>query len=109
MAATAEIVIALAALAQTHRLTAFRSLVAAGPGGLAAGALADAVGLSPSALSFHLAHLSKAGLISCRRDGRRLIYAADFAAMNGLVAYLTENCCGGVPCAVAPENERMVA
>ncbi len=103
-----SIITALAALAQTHRLAAFRALVTAGPDGLAAGALAAAVGLSPSALSFHLAHLSRSGLIACRRDGRRLIYVADFAVMNALVGYLTENCCGGVPCTVA-EPERLVA
>jgi len=97
-----EIVVdALAALAQPHRLAAFRALVQAGADGLAAGALAAVVALSPSALSFHLAHLSRAGLIACRRDGRRLVYTADFAAMASLVGYLTENCCGGVPC-VAP-------
>lgn len=109
MSANENIVDALAALAQTHRLGAFRALVEAGPAGLAAGVLADAVGLAPSALSFHLAHLSRAGLISCRRDGRRLIYAADFAAMGALVGYLTENCCGGAPCVATPQSERLVA
>ena len=109
MEARDHIVDALGALAQVHRLAAFRALVQAGPDGLAAGALAAAVGLAPSALSFHLAHLSRAGLISCRRDGRRLVYAADFAAMDALVGYLTENCCGGVPCAIAAEQERLVA
>jgi ArsR family transcriptional regulator len=98
------IVTALAALAQTHRLAAFRALVQAGPVGVAAGALADALGLQPSALSFHLAQLVGAGLIARRRDGRHLFYTADFAAMTGLVAYLTENCCGGVPCTV-PERK----
>ena len=109
MLAAENIVDALAALAQTHRLAAFRALVQAGHGGLAAGGLAEAVGLAPSALSFHLAHLSRAGLISCQRDGRRLIYAADFAAMNTLVGYLTENCCAGAPCAVEPSSKRLVA
>ena len=104
-----EIVDALAALAQTHRLASFRALVQAGPAGLAAGALAEAVGLAPSALSFHLAHLSRTGLISCRRDGRRLIYSADFAAMDALVGYLTENCCGGASCAAEISSERSVA
>ncbi len=103
------IVDALAALAQPHRLAAFRALVQEGPAGASAGALADAVGLSPSALSFHLTHLSRAGLITCQRDGRRLIYAADFAAMNALVGYLTENCCGGAPCVVDSGSERLVA
>lgn len=109
MSVAENIVDALAALAQTHRLAAFRALVQVGPSGLAAGALADAVGLAPSALSFHLAHLSRAGLISCRRDGRRLIYTADFTAMEALVGYLTENCCGGAACAVEPETDRVVA
>ena len=109
MLAAENIVDAVAALAQTHRLAAFRALVQAGHDGLAAGALAEAVGLAPSALSFHLAHLSRAGLISCQRDGRRLIYAADFAAMDALVGYLTENCCGGTSCAAQPQSERLVA
>jgi DNA-binding transcriptional ArsR family regulator len=109
MDSSADIVDALAALAQKHRLLAFRALVEAGPDGLAAGILADTVGLAPSALSFHLTHLSRAGLIACRRDGRRLIYAADFATMNRLVGYLTENCCGGASCAAQPESERLVA
>lgn len=89
---------ALGALAQEHRLAAFRLLVQAGPGGLAAGALAEALGVAPSSMSFHLAQLSNAGLIAQRRDGRSLIYSADFAAMNGLLGYLTENCCAGADC-----------
>ena len=104
-----NIVDALAALAQSHRLSAFRALVQAGPSGLPAGALAQAVGLSPSALSFHLAHLSRAGLITCARDGRRLLYTADFAAMNALVGYLTENCCGGARCDAQSKPERLVS
>ena len=109
MKAERTVVDALAALAQAHRLAAYRALVQAGPAGLAAGILAEAVGLAPSALSFHLAHLSRAGLITCRRDGRRLIYAADFAAMKALVGYLTENCCGGNPlrCRRTPKAGRM--
>ncbi len=101
-------VIALAALAQTHRLAAFRALVQAGPVGVAAGALADALGMQPSALSFHLAQLVGAGLIARRRDGRHLFYTADFDAMTALIAYLTENCCGGVPCAI-PDSEKKAA
>jgi DNA-binding transcriptional ArsR family regulator len=89
---------ALGALAQEYRLAAFRFLVQAGPDGLSAGALADVVGIAPSSLSFHLAQLSHAGLIVQRRVGRSLIYSADFAAMNGLLAYLTENCCAGADC-----------
>jgi DNA-binding transcriptional ArsR family regulator len=93
---------ALAALAQEHRLAAFRALVEAGPDGLAAGAIADRVGIPASTLSFHLAQLGHAGLVSQRRVGRSLIYAADFATMAGLMAYLTENCCGtGVVCATS--------
>lgn len=90
---------ALGALAQEHRLEAFRLLVQAGADGLAAGALADALGVPNSSLSFHLAQLNNAGLIVQTRVGRSLIYRADYAAMNGLVGYLMENCCGGTVCA----------
>lgn len=90
----AEIVTALAALAHEHRLALYRILVEQGPDGLAAGVIADRLGLAPSSLTFHLQHLHRAGLVSQRRVGRNLIYAADFAAMNGLLAYLTHNCCG---------------
>ena len=90
---------ALGALAQEHRLKAFRLLVQAGAEGLAAGALAEALGVPNSSLSFHLAQLSNAGLILQTRVGRSLVYRADYAAMNGLVGYLMENCCGGVACA----------
>ena len=92
---------ALGALANEHRLAVFRLLVQAGPEGRPAGAIADALDLPSSSLSFHLAHLNRAGLITQSRDGRSLIYAADFAAMNGLVGFLTENCCGGASCAPA--------
>ena len=92
-------IIALASLAQEHRLALFRVLVQAGPDGMAAGALAEALGLPNSSLSFHLAHLTRAGLIDQRRDGRSLIYTANYAAMNQLVGFLTENCCGGASCA----------
>lgn len=104
-----DIVTALGALAQTHRLAAFRALVQAGPVGVAAGALADMLGLQPSALSFHLAQLVGAGLVARRRDGRRLFYTADFGAMTALVDYLTENCCGGVPCALETDIGRKAA
>lgn len=103
------IITALGALAQTHRLAAFRVLVQAGPVGIAAGALADMLGLQPSALSFHLAQLVGAGLIAGRRDGRHLLYTADFGAMTTLVDYLTENCCGGVPCAVETNIQRTLS
>lgn len=96
----ADIVIrALGALAQEHRLAAFRALVQAGAGGLSAGALAEALQLPNSSLSFHLAQLTNAGLIRQQRQGRSLIYSADYAAMNGLMGYLTENCCTGAGCA----------
>ena len=90
---------ALGALANEHRLAVFRLLVQAGPDGMPAGAIASVVGLPGSSLSFHLAHLTRAGLIEQRRESRSLIYSADFAAMNGLVGFLTENCCGGGSCA----------
>jgi ArsR family transcriptional regulator, arsenate/arsenite/antimonite-responsive transcriptional repressor len=93
------VVRALAALAQEHRLAVFRLLVQAGSEGMAAGAIADALGVPASSMSFHLAQLTNAGLIAQRRQSRSLIYSADYAAMNGLMAYLTENCCGGMPCA----------
>jgi ArsR family transcriptional regulator, arsenate/arsenite/antimonite-responsive transcriptional repressor len=89
---------ALGALAHEHRLAAFRLLIQAGADGMAAGVIAEAVNLPNSSLSFHLAHLSRAGLIKQERQSRSLIYTADYAAMNALVSYLTENCCGGVPC-----------
>ncbi|MEQ8311808.1 MAG: metalloregulator ArsR/SmtB family transcription factor [Sphingopyxis sp.] len=98
-----HVVRALAALAQDHRLALFRLLVQAGPDGLAAGAIAGALGVPASSLSFHLAQLSNAGLIVQRRDGRSLIYSADYAAMNALVGFLMANCCGGAACAPAAE------
>ncbi|WP_086739714.1 ArsR/SmtB family transcription factor [Erythrobacter colymbi] len=95
----ADLVIrALGALAQEHRLAAFRLLVQAGAAGIPAGALAERIGVPPSSMSFHLAQLANAGLVTQRRESRSIIYAADYAAMNGLMAYLTENCCGGLPC-----------
>ena len=95
----AETVIsALGALAQEHRLAAFRLLVQAGVDGLAAGAIADRLGVPASSMSFHLAQLGHAGLVSQRRQSRSIIYTADYAAMNRLMGYLTENCCEGVPC-----------
>ena len=82
-----------------HRLAIYRLLVQAGPEGRAAGAIAEKLDLPPSSLSFHLAHLTRAGLIVQRRESRSLIYSADFATMNELVGFLTENCCGGANCA----------
>jgi len=94
-------VAALASLAQEHRLALFRMLIQAGPDGMAAGALAQALGVPNSSLSFHLAQLTHAGLIGQRREGRSLIYTANYDAMNALVAFLTENCCGGADCSPA--------
>jgi ArsR family transcriptional regulator len=102
-----QAILALASLAQEHRLALFRLLVQAGPDGMAAGALAEALGVPNSSLSFHLTHLTRAGLIHQRREGRSLIYTADFDAMNRLVGFLTENCCGGAECAPAsPANAK---
>jgi DNA-binding transcriptional ArsR family regulator len=85
---------ALGALAQETRLELFRLLVACGPQGLPAGSIAERLGVMPSSLSFHLQQLVHAGLIVQRRLGRQLIYSAEYGAMNALMAYLTENCCG---------------
>jgi DNA-binding transcriptional ArsR family regulator len=85
---------ALGALAQETRLVLFRLLVTCGPAGLPAGAIGERLGVQPSLLSFHLGQLVHAGLITQRRLSRQLIYSADYGAMNALLAYLTENCCG---------------
>jgi ArsR family transcriptional regulator len=90
-----DAVVALEGLARESRLGIFRLLVVAGPEGLPAGRIAERMGLPAPTLSFHLSQLKYAGLITCRRDGRSLIYSADFAAMNDLLAFLTKNCCGG--------------
>lgn len=90
---------ALGALAQEHRLALFRLLVQAGREGMAAGAIAAALGVPNSSLSFHLAQLNRAGLIRQERRSRSLIYSADYDAMNALLGYLMENCCGGASCA----------
>jgi ArsR family transcriptional regulator, arsenate/arsenite/antimonite-responsive transcriptional repressor len=87
---------ALAALAHDSRLAVFRLLVEAGPDGLPAGRIGERLGIPPSSLSFHLKELSHAGLLSSRQQGRFVIYAADFTAMNALVGFLTENCCAGL-------------
>ena len=94
---------AMAALAQTQRLRAFRALVVAGTEGLTAGALGSLLQLAPSALSFHLKALSQAGLVSAEASGRHLIYRAEFARMDALLTYLTHDCCQGQSCAVVPE------
>jgi ArsR family transcriptional regulator, arsenate/arsenite/antimonite-responsive transcriptional repressor len=88
---------ALAALAQESRLDVFRLLVQAGSDGMPAGQISERLGLPSATLSFHLTQLKHAGLVTYRRDGRSLIYAAEYTAMNGLLSYLTENCCQGDP------------
>jgi DNA-binding transcriptional ArsR family regulator len=85
---------ALGALAQETRLALYRLLIARGPEGMSAGAIAERLGVAPSSLSFHLRELMHAGLVSQRRAGRQLIYAAEYETMNALLGYLTENCCG---------------
>lgn len=92
---------ALAALAQEHRLALFRLLVQAGAEGMSAGAIAAALGIPNSSLSFHLAQLRRAGLVQHERRHRSLIYRADYPAMNALVGFLTDNCCGGADCSAA--------
>lgn len=87
-------VAALGALAQDTRLRVFRMLVERGPDGLPAGIIAEQVGIPPSSLTFHLQQLLHAGLVTQRRSSRQLIYAANYATMDGLLVYLTENCCG---------------
>ena len=88
---------ALAALAQETRLAIFRLLVRQGPDGLPAGTIGERLDIPAPTLSFHLAQLSRAGLVTSRRDGRSILYAADYRGMNGLLTYLTEDCCQGRP------------
>jgi ArsR family transcriptional regulator, arsenate/arsenite/antimonite-responsive transcriptional repressor len=96
-----DVITALAALAQDIRLDVFRLLVEAGPEGMPAGAVATTLDLAPNTLTFHFDRLRTAGLVTVRREGRSMIYAAQFETMNALLGYLTDNCCGGVPCAPA--------
>lgn len=100
---------ALAALAHPARLGLYRRLVQAGREGLAAGAIAEALGISPSALSFHLARLRHAGLLRARRRGRHIVYAADFERMSALLGYLTERCCSDSAAGCGPECEHPAA
>jgi len=95
---TTDAIKALGALAQETRLAIFRLLVQAGPEGRAAGAIGEALDIPPATLSFHLAQLANAGLIGSRQEGRFVYYSARFDAMNSLVGFLTENCCGGNAC-----------
>jgi ArsR family transcriptional regulator, arsenate/arsenite/antimonite-responsive transcriptional repressor len=97
-----DVLAALAALAQDNRLDVFRLLVEAGSEGMPAGGIAGALKLAPNALTFHLDRLREAGLVTVRRDGRSMIYAAQYDTMNGLLAYLAENCCQGQQEACAP-------
>ena len=96
-----DAVAALAALAQDNRLDVYRLLVQAGPNGMPAGAVAEALRLAPNTLTFHFDRLRIAGLVTVRREGRSMIYAARYEAMNGLIAFLTRNCCQGAPRALA--------
>lgn len=98
----------LAALAQESRLEVFRLLVQAGPEGLAAGEIAERLGIPPSTLSFHVRALAQAGLIESRQQGRFIYYSARFSAMNDLIAFLGENCCGGRAClpTTAPKRRK---
>jgi DNA-binding transcriptional ArsR family regulator len=103
-----EVVTAFSALGHEHRLAIYRLLVEAGLEGLSAGVIADKLRIPPSSLTFHTQALVRAGLVKQRRESRLLIYTADFGAMNALIGYLTENCCGGAQnCAPAckPEDE----
>jgi ArsR family transcriptional regulator, arsenate/arsenite/antimonite-responsive transcriptional repressor len=97
-----DAIAALAALAQDNRLDVFRLLVEAGPEGMPAGSVAGALGLAPNTLTFHFDRLRDAGLVTVRREGRSMIYAAQFATMNALLGFLTENCCQGGSEACAP-------
>lgn len=95
---TKNVIAALAALAQETRLAIFRLLVETGPQGLSVGAIATELGLANATLSFHLKELTGAGLTIATPNGRSIIYSTDFATMNDLLAYLTENCCAGASC-----------
>ena len=97
---------ALSALSQETRLAIFRLLVRAGPAGLAAGAIAEELDLAPATLSFHLAGLTRSGLAQSRQEGRFVIYNADYATMNALVGFLTENCCQGAACETTTRTRR---
>ena len=95
---TRQAVEKLASLAQETRLSIFRLLVQAGPSGMNAGAIAEAVDIAPNTLSFHIAHLARAGMVLARQEGRFIFYSANFAAMDDLIADLTANCCQGGQC-----------
>ena len=103
---TKQAIQSLSALAQESRLSIFRLLVQAGPVGMAAGAIGEALDLPPATLSFHLAGLTRAGLAQSRQEGRFVIYSADYATMNSLVGFLTENCCQGASCETPTRTRR---
>src|ERR1700719_4479594 len=100
-----DAVTALAALAQDNRLDVFRLLVQAGPEGMPAGAVAEALNLAPNTLTFHFDRLRGAGLVTVRREGRSMIYAARYETMNDLLGFLTENCCQGAPTSCGPARK----
>lgn len=95
---TKDVITALAALAQESRLAVYRLLVQAGPEGLASSRIAEQLDIPPSSLSFHLKELMHADMVAQKKEGRSLIYSANFKTMNSLLGFLTENCCGGNPC-----------
>jgi len=103
---TKQALASLSALAQETRLAIYRLLVQTGPAGMTAGSVGEALDLAPATLSFHLAGLARAGLAQSRNEGRFVIYSADYAAMNALVGYLTENCCKGASCEAIPRARR---
>jgi ArsR family transcriptional regulator len=105
---TTQVVEALAALAQETRLAVFRMLVEAGPAGLPAGEISTRLGLPAATASFHLAQLTRTGLLASRTQGRFVIYSADFERMNALLGFLTENCCGGESCAPVPQPTKVM-
>lgn len=106
---TRQALAAFAALGQEHRLRIVRTLVTAGPDGVAAGTLANEVGVAVNNLSFHLKELSHAGLIESRRDGRSVIYSAAYPALSGLIAFLMKDCCQGRPEVCTPAVEALAA
>lgn len=98
---TKDVLAGLTALAQESRLAIFRLLVQTGPEGLAASKIAEQLEIPPSSLSFHLKELMHAEMVHQKKESRSLIYSANFKTMNNLIGFLTENCCGGNPCAKA--------
>ena len=96
-----EVIKALSALAHPVRLQVFRALVVSGPSGLTPGVMQEGLGIPATTLSFHLKELSNAGLVSVERSSRNMVYRASYAHMNGVIGYLTDNCCAGAECAIA--------